>query len=172
MRIALLAILLLCAPPAYAANTTAPGQYPELVVNIGNGEYGAIGNGVRSVTSGTTDTVQPSDGLIQLQTGASVTETIPGGNVNGQMLSITDGSGTAAASPITLTTTGGGTIGGRTSLILSDNFFNISLKWDNLANWIITSYYSGSKSLAPTAYALVKTGIIVGTGTGTLVRLR
>ena len=172
MRSALVAILLLCTAPVYAANTMAPGQYPELVINNGNGEYGAIGNGIRSVTSGTSDTAQSSDGLIQLQTGSSVTETIPGGSVNGQMLSITDGAGTAATSPITLTTTGGGTIGGRASLVLSDNFFNISLKWDNLANWIITSYYSGSKSMAPTAYALVKTGVIVGTGTGNLVRLR
>ena len=136
------------------------------------GPQGPPGQGVsspvRTISSGTTDSSLSTDGLIQWlsTTPGAKTETINAGTTNGQVLQICDGSGMAFLYPVTLVGGNGSTIGGGTSLTLSDNFFNISLKWDNIANWIITNYYGGDKSVAPPSYLMTESGSILETESG------
>ena len=49
----------------------------------------------------------------------------------------------------------GTTIGGQSSITLSDSSFNIALKWDGVSNWIISSYYNGSKTITGPSYLLI-----------------
>lgn len=158
MRIRLLIALLLISTPALAQVTPPSGN---------------SNTPVRSVTTGTTDTATAADGLVQWNSPAlgAKTETLPTGTINGQSIQISDGFGNAAIYPIILQAPNG-TIGGNGTLQLSDDFFNISLKWDNLSNWIVTGYYPGTHTTSPPAYLLVSPTVILGTGTGSYLRLR
>jgi hypothetical protein len=170
----LLAILVLIAVPSYAANTTAPGLPGEVVTNSGdNNQFGALGNVVREVTTGLSDTTTQTDGLVSIQsvTSGAFTETVSAGTTNGQWLQISDGNNNAATYPVTLVAGPYSSIGGQSSITLSDNSFNIALKWDGLSNWVVTSYYNGTKTIPQPPLALVVPGVLVATGTGKFVRL-
>ena len=168
-----LLILLLLSLPVYGSNVPPPGVSSDIIINNGNGQYGPLGNGVRAITSGTTDTSQKDDGLIEWTTSANapLTETILPGSINGQSLNIADGQGTAGTYHVTLMAGSGATIGGASSLVLSDNFFNISLKWYNFANWIVTDYYNGAKSVTAPSYLLFSAGTIFAVGNGNYIKL-
>lgn len=150
-------IILLFCTQVYAANTPPPGSPGQPITNSGNklGEFGALG--VRTISSGLADTTTATDGLVLLQTktGGNFTETVSAGLSGDQSLELADGNNDAAVHPVTLVAGVGATIGGQTSLTLSDNSFDINLKWDGISNWIIASYYNGSKTITNPSYLLV-----------------
>lgn len=118
----------------------------------------------RPILSGTVDTVDVSnDSFIEWLSAdaAPKTELLGPGNFPGQEIGICDGLGTASAEAITLQAVGPCTIGGNASLPLSDDFFTIVLKWDGSSNWIIVSYYDGSKSAGPNNFLLSDDGQVL-----------
>ena len=170
----LLTLLCLLTTPCWAANTPPPGQPGQVITNSGDklGQFGALG--VRPVTSGLSDTTTATDGLVLLQSGTVglFTETVSVGIAGDQPLEIADGNNNAAVYPITLLAGTGATIGGQSSLTLSDSSFDIALKWDGVSNWIIASYYNGSKTITSPSYLLVNSsGTILSTDGTNFLRL-
>jgi hypothetical protein len=170
----LIAILLLLSASAFAANTPPAGFPGQVQTNSGNGrgEFGALA--ARTVSTGLSDTTTATDGLVLLQSGTVglFTETVSAGLSSDQPLEIADGSNKAATYPVTLVAGAGATIGGQSSLTLSDNSFAISLKWDGVSNWVISSYYNGSKSITNPSYLLVNSsGMILSTDGTNFLRL-
>jgi hypothetical protein len=111
---------------------------------------GAVGFGVRAISSGSSDTGTTGDYAIlwKSASGAPKAETITGcgSSINGRLLYVTDGQGDAASNNITITPASG-TINGSATYVINANRNSVLLQCNSAnTDWTVLASRSGSAS--------------------------
>lgn len=89
------------------------------------------------IATTTPQNLQASDTVLAMNVAAASTAILPSG-VKNQFYGVFDVSGAADANPITVQTTGGQTIGGATSYVISQRYGGVFLQFDG-SQWVIIS---------------------------------